>query len=135
MTVQNSTVVRNAQADAWETALGISVKVQIWSGAPPVNCAAAATGTKGAEFSLASDWSPNASAGAKTLNGLPLATTGLAAITAGYYRFTDSTGATCHEQGTVTLTGGGGDMTIDNTSIQAGQAVQITTFTKTWPGA
>ena len=34
-------------------------------------------------------------------------------------------------QGTVTLTGGGGDMTLDNTSIASGQAVNVTSFTLT----
>ncbi len=32
-------------------------------------------------------------------------------------------------------TGGGGDMTLDNTSITSGQTVNVTGFTKTWPGA
>lgn len=67
MTVQNSTAVRNAQGDAWETAIGTSAKLQIWSGSPPSNCAAASTGTKLAEYSLASDWTAAASSGAKTL--------------------------------------------------------------------
>jgi hypothetical protein len=31
----------------------------------------------------------------------------------------------------VTITGGGGDMEIDNTSINAGQVVQITSWTLT----
>lgn len=133
MTVQYSTAVRNAMGDAWETAMGVSAKVQIWSGSMPANCAAASTGTKLAEFALASDWSAAASAGAKTLSSLPLSTTGLAAGTAGYYRFVDSAGTTCHEQGTVATSGA--DMTIDNASIAVSQAVQITGFTKTWPGA
>ncbi len=38
-------------------------------------------------------------------------------------------------QGTVTLTGGGGDMTVQNTSVQAGQRIQITAFTLTAPHA
>ena len=114
MTVQNSTTVRNALGDAWETAIGTSAKIQIWSGSLPANCAAAATGTKLAEYSLSSDWSAAASSGAKTLSSLPLTTTGLAAGTAGYYRIVDSAGTTCHEQGTVATSGG--DMTIDNAS-------------------
>ena len=38
-------------------------------------------------------------------------------------------------QGTITATGGGGDMTVDNTSVTAGQTVNITAFTITAPGA
>lgn len=135
MTVQFSTAVRNALLDAIETTMGTSVKVQLWTGTQPANCAAAATGTKLAEWSLASDWASAAASGSKSLSGVPLATTGLAAGNAGYYRFTDSSGATCHEQGSVTATGGGGDMTIDNVTIAVSQAIQITGFTKTAPGA
>lgn len=200
MTVQYSVALRNGQGDAWETSMGVSAKVQHWSGAMPANAAAASTGTKLAEFALASDWSAAAASGAKTLSGLPLATTGLAAGTVGYYRFVDSAGTTCHEQGLVyqslplatsaltaangnvlnfasttgvvvgmsvsgtgvvsgttvvaltsttvtmsnTSTAGvasaatitfGGDMTVDNASIAVSQAVNITAYTKTWPGA
>lgn len=135
MTVQNSTAVRNAQGDAWETAMGTSVKVRIYTGAQPANCAASRTGTMLVEYSLASDWCAAASSGAKTLNSLPLSGTAAATGTAGHYAIMSSDGATCHEQGSVTATGGGGDMTLDNTSITSGQAVNITGFTKTWPGA
>ena len=54
--------------------------------------------------------------------------------TAGYFRFYDAS-ANCHMQGTITATGGGGDMTLDNTNIAAGQTVNITGFTLTAPGA
>lgn len=133
MTVQYSTTVRNAMGDAWESGMGVSAKIQIYTGAQPDNCATAASGTKLAEFALASDWCAVAASGAKTLNSLPLATTGLAAGTAGYYRFVDSADTTCHEQGSVGTSGT--DMIIDNASIALSQAVQITGFTKTWPGA
>jgi hypothetical protein len=38
-------------------------------------------------------------------------------------------------QGTVTVTSGGGDIEIDNTSINSGQSVNITSWTWTAPGA
>lgn len=135
MTVQNSTAVRNAQGDAWETAMGTAAKIQFWTGAQPANCAAASSGTKLAEYAMASDWCAAGASGAKTLNSLPLTTTGLAAGSVGHYRIVDTAGTTCHEQGSVTATGGGGDMTIDNVVIASGQTVNITGFTKTWPGA
>lgn len=135
MTVQNSTAVRNAMLDAIETTIGTSAKFQIWSGSAPANCAAASTGTKLIEIALASDWAAAASGGTKAFSGVPLSTTALAAGTCGYYRITDSAGTTCHEQGTVTATGGGGDMTIDNAALTSGQSVQVTSFTKTAPGA
>ena len=135
MAVQNSVAVRNAQADAWETAIGTGARLRIYTGSPPANCAAARSGTLLVEYTLASDWAGAASSGAKTLNSLPLSTTASAAGTAGYYSIMDSAGTTCHEQGTITATGGGGDLTLDNTSIASGQTVNVTGFTKTWPGA
>lgn len=135
MTVQNSTAVRNAKADAWEAAIGTSAKFQVFTGAQPANCAAASTGTKLLEWSFAPDWSPAAVNGVKTLATLPQSTTGLAAGTAGYYRITDSAGTTCHEQGSITSTGGGGDVTMDNVVIASAQTVNITAFTKTEAGA
>jgi len=48
--------------------------------------------------------------------------------TAGHFRIYASDGTTCHAQGTITATGGGGDMTLDNTSIATGQTVTVTTF-------
>ena len=38
-------------------------------------------------------------------------------------------------QGTITATGGGGDMTLITTSITSGQPITITGFTLTAPGA
>ncbi len=130
MTVQSSVALRNAVLDAWETAMGTAAKIEIRTGAQPANCAAADTGTLLVSYTLASDWAGAASAGSKTLNNLPVAGTAAAAGTAGHYRFKDNAGTTCHEQGSITATGGGGDMTIDNTSIASGQAVNITGYTK-----
>ena len=48
---------------------------------------------------------------------------------ADFFRLFASDGTTCHAQGTVTLTAGGGDMTLDNTNITAGQSVTVTSFT------
>jgi hypothetical protein len=52
--------------------------------------------------------------------------------TAAHYRFTNA-GDTEREEGTVTATGGGGDATVDNTSIATGQTVTVNTFTRTAP--
>ncbi len=135
MTVQRSTAVRNARLDAIEATIGTSAKVQIRSGAQPANCAAAAAGTLLVEYALASDWAAAASGGSKAFNSTPISGTAVGTGTAGHYRIVDSAGTTCHEQGSVTATGGGGDVTIDNTSIVSGQAVNISGWTVTEPGA
>lgn len=130
MPIQYSVAVRNAQLDAFETTVGASARLRILTGSQPANCAAAQTGTLLAELTLPADWMSAASGGSKALLGTWQGT-GAAGGSAGYYRITDSTGATCHEQGTVTATGGGGDLTLDNTSIASGQTVTITSFTRT----
>jgi hypothetical protein len=55
--------------------------------------------------------------------------------TAAHWRIYASDGTTCHMQGTITATGGGGDMTLITTSITSGQPITITGFTLTAPGA
>jgi len=135
MAIQWSTTVRNALLDAWEMAIGTSAIIRIYTGTVPANCAAAATGTKLIDLPLASDWAAAASGGAKNLNSVPLASTTLAGGTPGYYRIYAADGTTCHEQGSVTLSGLGGDMTLDNISLNASQGVNVTMFSKTAPGA
>lgn len=143
MTVQWSTTLRNNMLDQHESTMGTAIIVRVYTGAQPADCATAASGTKLAEFTLDADWAAAASGGVKAMQkgAAPLSGTnfysasGLAAGNAGYYRFYDSAGTTCHEQGSVTATGGGGDLTIDNVSIAVGQTVEITGYSKTAPGA
>lgn len=130
MAIQLSTAIRNNQASQIEGTIGNAPKLQIWSGSPPANCAAADTGTMLAELTLPSDWLTAASGGAVTRNGT-WSGTGAATGTAGHFRIKDSTGTTCGLQGTVTMSGGGGDLILDNTAIAIGQAVAIASFSHT----
>ena len=131
MTLQYSVTVRNAQLDAFETAIGASAVLKIWTGSPPANCAAADSGTALAVLNLPSDWMAAASGGSKAKSGtwedLSADNTG----TAGHWRLYASDGTTCHAQGTITVTGGGGDMTLNSTSVSSGQTVTVTGFTIT----
>ena len=131
MALQYSVAVRNAQLDAVESTTGTAAILRIYSGAAPANCAAAASGTLLAEMTLPSDWMAAASSGSKALSGTWQDASANATGTAGHFRLLDSGGTTCHAQGTVTATGGGGDLTLDNTSIASGQSVTITSFTLT----
>jgi len=135
MTVKWSSTVRNGVLNAWETAIGTSAIIRIFTGSAPAAVGDASTGTELVEYSLGSDWASAASSGAKALASLPLTTTAGGTGTAGYYRIYASDGTTCHEQGSVTATGGGGDMTISNTLITSGQTINITGFTLTAPRA
>lgn len=131
MALQYSTTVRNAQLDAFETAIGTSAVLKIRTGAPPANVATADSGTVLATMTLPSDWMAAASGGSKAKSGTWQDLTADAGGTAGHFRIYASDGTTAHAQGTITATGGGGDMTLDNTSITASQQVDITGFTLT----
>lgn len=129
MALQYSVTVRNAQLDAFETAIGTSAVLKIRTGAPPATCATADSGTVLATLSLPSDWMAAASSGSKAKSGTWEDTSADDTGTAGHFRIYASDGTTCHMQGTITATGGGGDMTLDNTSIATAQAITITGFT------
>lgn len=126
--MQYSVAVRNAQLDAVESTIGTSPILYFFSGAPPANTALADSGTLLDSITLPLDWMNAASTGSKTKLGT-WTISGNAAGTIGYFRIKDSTGTTVHIQGTVTATGGGGDMTMDNVVIAVGQAGTVNTFT------
>lgn len=128
MTVNLSTAVRNAELDTIETTVGTAPQLLIYSGTKPTACSTAASGTLLATLTLPSDWMAAAASGSKAKTGT-WSGTGSAAGTAGYFRIMDSTGTTCHLQGAITATGGGGDMTLDNTSIASGQTITVNSFT------
>lgn len=131
MALQLSTTVRNAMLDAIETAIGTSAILKIRTGAPPANCAAADSGTVLATLALPVDWMSAASGGSKTLTGTWQDASADASGTLAHFRIYDSGGATCHQQGTATVSGGGGDLTFDSASITVGQVVNITIYTLT----
>lgn len=134
---QYSTAVRNAALDAIEVTTGVSAILRFYdlTAGAPANCAAAITGTVLATLNLPSDWMGAAAGGVKALAGSWTDPSADATGTADFYRIFASDGVTCHEQGTVTATGGGGDMTVDNTSFATGQPVTVTSKTITAGGA
>lgn len=131
MTIQMSTSARNGGLDAFETAAGTSVVLRIRTGAQPANCAAARTGTVLATLNLPSDWMAAAASGAKAMSGSWTDSSADATGTAAHFEIMDSGVSTCHMQGSVTATGGGGDLQVDNTSFATGQPFSITSFTLT----
>lgn len=131
MAIKISQTVRNARLDAIETAIGVSAVLKIRTGAPPTNITDADSGTVLATLNLPSDWMAAAASGSKAKAGTWQDATADASGTAAHYRIYASDGTTQHMQGTVSATGGGGDMELDNVSINAGQSVTITAFTLT----
>jgi hypothetical protein len=128
MTLQYSVAVRNARLDAIETTIGTSPILEIRSGPPPANCAAADTGTVLATLNLPSDWMAPAANGVKQMAGTWQDLAADATGQAGHFRIKDSTGTVCHIQGTITDTNGNGDMKVDNINFAAGQQFTITAF-------
>lgn len=131
MTIQFSVATRNARLDSLETTIGTSAIMRIRTGAQPATCATADSGSVLATLTLPSDWMAAASAGSKAKSGTWEDLSADATGTAGHFRIYDNAGTTCHIQGSVTATGGGGDMTVDNTSFASGQAFTVTGFTLT----
>lgn len=135
MALQHSTGFRNALADLFESHVGTSAVLKVFTGAQPANCAAANSGTELASLTLPSDWMAAASGGAKAMAGAWQDAAANNNGTAGHFRIYASDGTTCHHQGSVTVTGGGGDLTVDDVVFATGQEFNITGFTITAPGA
>lgn len=131
MTLQYSVAVRNAKLDQVETTIGTAPVLKIRTGAAPANCAAADSGTVLATLTLPSDWMAAAASGSKAKSGTWEDASADASGTAAHWRLYASDGTTCHAQGTVTATGGGGDMTVDNVVFAAAQDFTVTGFTLT----
>jgi hypothetical protein len=131
MAVKLSATVRNARLDAFETAIGTSAVLKIRSGSAPTNISDADSGTVLATLNLPSDWMAAASSGSKAKSGTWQDSSADNTGTAAHFRLYASDGTTQHMQGTVTVTGGGGDLTVDNVSFATGQNFTITSFTLT----
>lgn len=121
---------RNAMLSAL-AALWNGGTIEIRTGAKPATPGAAATGTLLATVSLPSPAFGSPAAGVINLNDPP-AVSGVASGAAGWCRVLSSSAAPVQD-GTVTATGGGGDLTLSTTSITPGLSVDITGGTITQP--
>jgi hypothetical protein len=131
MAIKLSEAVRNARLDAIETTISTGAILKIFGGALPANVAAADAGAALAALTLPSDWLGAAAAGVKAKAGTWQDLSADATGTATHYRIYASDGTTCHLQGTVTATGGGGDMEVDNVSIATAQSIEVTAYSLT----
>ena len=135
--MQKSVAVRNAQNDVIESTIGLSAVLKLWSGAAPANCAAANSGTQVASMALPADYMSASAAAVKALLGTWQDLMADAANAGGamHWRIYASDGTTCHLQGTVSASGGGGEIQVDNLNIAQGQRVDVTAFNITASGA
>ena len=136
MATRLPTAARNAACDAVVDLVDAGTgagTVEVRTGSQPASADNAATGTLLATFTLADPAFGTASSGTAALAGAPRSTTGVADGTAGWFRMKDSTGATVMD-GSVTVTGGGGQLELNTTTISTGVNVQITSGSVTMPG-
>lgn len=137
MTTRISAAARTAAADAIVDLLDGGAGagfVELRSGAQPASVATAASGVLLATVPLNDPAFGAAAAGVATadVDPLPGDVAADAAGDVGWFRAFDSTG-TAVLDGSVTATGGGGDMTMATVTLAVGVAVQITGWTITMP--
>jgi hypothetical protein len=135
MAIRLPTATRNAMADALADRADIgaaAATLEIRTGTQPASANDAATGTLLASVTLADPAFGAASSGAVSLAATPLSATGVADGTAGWFRIEDSDGNAVVD-GSVSATGGGGDLQLNTTTISTGVDFDIESGTFTIP--
>lgn len=131
MTIQYRESLRNARLNQFETLIGVSGSLRIYTGAQPADPTQPNSGTLLAHINLPADFMADAAGGVKAKAGTwqDASADGGAAATPGHFRFYNSQatmdGTTCIAQGSCGI--GSGDLSFDGT-ITAGQQVTINTF-------
>ncbi len=123
MAITTNTTLKNTVLDGFDSAFN-SGTLEIRTGSAP-GAGNAATGTVLATITIPADAFAAASGGTKAKNGTWQDSAADATGIAAHFRMT---GGSNIIEGTVTATGGGGDVTLDNTSIASGQPVTITSL-------
>lgn len=136
MGLRLSVAARNAAANAAIDLLdtGAAGTIKIYTGAQPTNPdTAIGAVTLLATFTLADPAFDAAVAGVKAIDASPvLETVGVADGTAAWFRAADSAGAPVFD-GTVSATGGGGNLELNTTTISEDLDLSITGGTITMP--
>ena len=133
MATRISTSARNAAASAVGALLNGGT-VEIRTGSQPATPGTAATGTLLGTLTLSATAFGSPSTGTITANSITGDSSADASGTAGWFRGYDSSSAAVID-GSITASGGGGDMTLDNVSIVAGGTISLTSWTLTMPGS
>jgi len=132
MAIQMDVATRNARLDSVESTNGTSCSLELLTGAQPASCATSDGGSVLITINLPTDWAAAASGGSKAKSGT-WSNTASGTGTAGHFRIYNSQATrdetTCFMQGSVSTSGA--DLNLDNTSINSGQTVTISTFTIT----
>lgn len=124
MAITHATATRNALADQVDTLVN--------TGAGTALFRLRASTTTITDFSLQNPAFGAASSGTITLQGTPIVAAAGASGTVDNFQVLDRDG-TLVFSGSVTAGGGGGDVTIDNTSVNNGQDCSLDSFTYSAP--
>lgn len=108
--------------------------LKLFTGSQPADADSDPSGTLLATITLDDPAYGSASAGSAALAGTPVSGVGAAAGSAGCFAIEDSAGVNCL-QGSVTATGGGGDLELDNVSIAVDQVINITALPVSIPAS
>lgn len=126
MTLGYATTLRNAQLDAVTAAIGTSGKLRIYDGTRPATGGTATTLL--AELPLSATAAAAAASALLTLNAITADSSADATGTATWFRIVTSANAFVMD-GSVSATGGGGDLQLNSTALTAGGAVSVSSFT------
>lgn len=145
MAAQFTVGLRNNMLDQITAALDAGVGagiIAIYSGTIPATVATALSGnTLLAQLTFSNPVAAAASSGVLTFSAITQDASANATGTASWFRlYSSADGATISEanavmQGTVTATGGGGDITFTSVSFVATEPISMTSWTITAPGA
>lgn len=136
MSIRLATAARNAAADSVVDLIDAGSgagTIRIYTGTPHATPGNVPAGTLLATVAFADPAFGSASAGVASATD-PAAVTAVAAGTAGCFLVSDSAGVGIFD-GTVTATGGGGDLQLGSTALSSGITVDITAFTYTQPAS
>lgn len=131
MTTRVATSGRNAAVDAIVDLLDAgagAAYIEIRTGSQPATANTAATGTLLGTLTCSDPAFGAAASGTATASTITGDSSADATGTAGWFRAYDSTGAAVID-GSITATGGGGDLQLSSVSIVAGGTINITSWT------
>jgi len=134
--IQRTTSVINDLLDGLDAVFNSGL-LDVYTGTAPATANLAASGTLLASITLPADSFAAATAAAKAKAGTWQDASADATGTAAHFRLKTSSDTNANTQnerrvdGSVTLTAGGGDMTVDSTSFTAGQVFTVTAFNLT----
>jgi hypothetical protein len=132
MATRNSVVARNAALDAMAV-LCNSGKLRYYTGAQPATPETAASGTLLCELTMNATAFGAAAAGVITAAAITSDASADSTGTAGWFRIFKSDGTTAVIDGSITTTGGGGQIEMPTTAIVALAQVDCTALTITLP--